>query len=68
MSEKFDYYYGEESESCSFYRIPRLLIVGERFSGLSTDAKLLYGQAGLMAGLPLEDPAEYARLVSELMV
>ena len=31
-------------------------------------AKLLYGQAELMAGLPLEDPAEYARLVSELMV
>lgn len=43
MSGVFDYYYGEESESCSFYRIPRLLIVGERFSGLSTDAKLLYG-------------------------
>ena len=31
-------------------------------------AKLLYGQAELMAGLPLGDPAEYARLVSELMV
>lgn len=43
MSEKFDYYYGEESESCSFYRIPRLLVLGARFSGLSTDAKLLYG-------------------------
>ena len=45
MREKpvFDYYYGEESESCSFYRIPRLLIMGERFSGLSMDAKLLYG-------------------------
>lgn len=45
MSDRsvFDYYYGEESESCSFYRIPRLLIVGEWFSGLSTDAKLLYG-------------------------
>lgn len=43
MSCVFDYYYGEESESCSFYRIPRLLIVGERFSGLSMDAKLLYG-------------------------
>ena len=43
MSGVFDYYYGEESESCSFYRIPRLLIVGKRFSGLSIDAKLLYG-------------------------
>ena len=43
MSEGFDYYYGEESESGSFYRIPRLLVLGTRFSGLSTDAKLLYG-------------------------
>ncbi len=31
-------------------------------------AKLLYGQALLMAGLPLEDPAEYAQLVCSLMV
>ena len=38
----FDYY-GEEIESCSFYRIPQQLIVGDRFSGLSMDAKLLYG-------------------------
>ena len=43
MSEEFDYYYGEESESGSFYRIPRLVVLGARFSGLSTDAKLLYG-------------------------
>lgn len=46
MSEKFDYYYGEESESCSFYRIPRLLVLGTRFSGLSTDAKLLDASGG----------------------
>ena len=31
-------------------------------------AKLLYGQALLLAGLPLEDPAEYAQLVCSLMV
>ena len=30
--------------------------------------KLLYGQALLMAGLPLEDPSEYAQLVCSLMV
>ena len=30
-------------------------------------AKLLYGQALLLADLPLEDPAEYAQLVSSLM-
>ena len=39
----FDYYYGVESEQFSFYRIPRLLIKDERFKGLSSDAKLLYG-------------------------
>ena len=31
-------------------------------------SKLLYGQALLLAGLPLEDPAEYAQLVCSLMV
>ena len=27
---KFDYYYGAEAEQFSFYRVPRLLIVGRR--------------------------------------
>lgn len=40
---RFDYYYGIEAEQFSFYRVPRLLIKGERFKGLSSDAKLLYG-------------------------
>ena len=39
----FDYYYGLEAEQFTFYRIPRLLIKDERFRGLSSDAKLLYG-------------------------
>ena len=39
----FDYYYGIEAEQFSFYRVPRLLIKDERFKGLSSDAKLLYG-------------------------
>ena len=42
-SLKFDYYYGIEAEQFSFYRVPRLLIKDERFKGLSSDAKLLYG-------------------------
>lgn len=42
-SLKFDYYYGVEAEQFSFYRVPRLLIKDERFRGLSSDAKLLYG-------------------------
>lgn len=40
---EFDYYYGEESNQFSYYRIPRQLVTGERFKRLSTDAKLLYG-------------------------
>ena len=40
---KLDYYYGAEAEQFSFYRVPRLLIKDERFKGLSSDAKLLYG-------------------------
>lgn len=39
----FSYFYGEESEQFSFYRIPKLLITGAQFKNLSTDAKLLYG-------------------------
>lgn len=39
----FDYFYKEQSEQYSFYRIPKVLIVNEEFSELSTDAKLLYG-------------------------
>ena len=31
-------------------------------------AKLLYGQAAMLAGLPMDDPAEYAQLVCSLMI
>ena len=41
--EVFPYYYGNEAEQFSFYRIPKLLVTDERFRGVSTDAKLLYG-------------------------
>lgn len=39
----FDYFYGQEADSFSFYRIPKVLITDVHFKGLSTDAKLLYG-------------------------
>ena len=38
-----DYFYGEESEQFSYFRIPRLLVRSKNFKTLSTDAKLLYG-------------------------
>ena len=37
------YYYGQEAIQYAFYRIPKLLVTDERFQGISTDAKLLYG-------------------------
>ena len=39
----FDYFYEEQSESYSFYRIPKLLFTEEMFETLSTEAKVLYG-------------------------
>ncbi len=33
----FDYYYGDESNQFSFYRIPRQLVTGDRFKRLSTE-------------------------------
>lgn len=39
----YDYYYGDESNQFSFYRIPRQIVTGDEFRRLSTDAKLLYG-------------------------
>lgn len=40
---KLEYYYGNEADGYSFYRIPKLLFVEERFKRLSVDAKMLYG-------------------------
>ena len=39
----FSYFYGEESEQFSYFRIPRLLVRSKKFKTLSTDAKPLYG-------------------------
>ncbi len=40
---EFRYFYGTESDTYVFYRIPKILITGERFRVLSNDAKILYG-------------------------
>ena len=39
----FPFHYGQEAESYSFYRVPKILFTSEAFDHLSTDAKLLYG-------------------------
>ena len=40
---KPDYFYGEQAEQFSFYRIPKALFTQERFKCISTEAKILYG-------------------------
>lgn len=43
MAMGFDYFYGQQAEQFSFYRIPKMLFTEDRFWNVSTDAKLLYG-------------------------
>ncbi len=43
MPVAYEYFYGPESESFSFYRVPRLLVTGEEYRQVSVEAKLLYG-------------------------
>lgn len=40
---EYDFFYGNEGDQFSFFRIPRDLIKNPKFEKLSTDAKLLYG-------------------------
>ncbi len=40
---KFDYFYGKEADTFSFYRIPKLLFTEPMFKGLTSEAKILYG-------------------------
>ena len=39
----FDYFYGQQAELFTFYRVPKVLFTEECFWNVSTDAKLLYG-------------------------
>ncbi|MEZ3518117.1 MAG: replication initiator protein A [Lachnospiraceae bacterium] len=43
MPLQLDYYYGNEAEQYSFYRIPKLLFTDTRFEKVSVEAKVLYG-------------------------
>ena len=40
---QFDYFYGNEAEQFTFYRIPKVLISSPQFKTVSDSAKLLYG-------------------------
>lgn len=39
----FDYFYGQQSDLFTFYRVPKVLFTNERFWNISADAKMLYG-------------------------
>jgi len=39
----FEYYYSNQSEQFTFYRIPKSLLTDDRFSTLTSDSKILYG-------------------------
>ena len=54
-------------DAAPFAAIKKAVDAGDKDT-VAKYAKLLYGQSLLMAGLPLEDPAEYAQRVCSLMV
>ena len=39
----YDYYYGNEADQYTFYRLPKALFTNSRYKGLSDGAKILYG-------------------------
>ena len=39
----FDYFYEDQSQQFTFYRIPKVLFTDVRFHGISTEGKVLYG-------------------------
>lgn len=39
----FDYFWSNQSEMYSFYRIPKELFTKDAFRGITTEAKVLYG-------------------------
>lgn len=39
----YEYFYGEQSNQFSFYRIPKILFTDEAFKSISSEAKILYG-------------------------
>lgn len=43
MPLNLDYYYGNEAEQYSFYRVPKVLFTDSRYRGVSVEAKVLYG-------------------------
>lgn len=43
MPLELNYYYGNEADQYSFYRVPKTLLTDSRYKGVSIEAKVLYG-------------------------
>ena len=50
-----EYYYGQEADMFTFYRLPKILFTDPRYKTLSTDAKVLYGLMLDRMGLSLKN-------------
>ena len=55
MSFAFAYFYGNETEQFSFYRIPKMLFKDKLFKDVSAEAKVLYGLMLDRTGLSLKN-------------
>ena len=48
-----NYYYGNEADQYSFYRIPKILLTDRRYKGVSLEAKVLYAASAFpVSGVP----------------
>ena len=62
----FDYFYGQQSDLFTFYRVPKVLFTNERFWNISADAKMLIvrslaEQNGMTEQLKAENQMEWVR-------
>lgn len=51
----YDYYYSNEADQYTFYRLPKALFTNPRYKGLSGNAKILYGLMLDRMGLSLKN-------------
>ena len=58
MPLQLNYYYGNEAEQYTFYRIPKILFTDPLFKGVSVEAKVLYGLLLDRMGLRMWKPGK----------
>ena len=55
MAERFDYYYGIETQQFEYYMVPKILFKHDRFRQFSAGSKLLYGILRNRASLSMQN-------------